>query len=168
VASTPEFALERLLQSLTQAEIDFVVVGGVAVVVQGSPRFTRDLDICYATDQKNLDRLGQLLMELDARLRGIEKDVPFVPDGRTLRHAQMLNLTTRDGDLDLLASPAGSPGYPALKRKASRIDLSGHTVLIASIDDLIAMKSAAGRPQDLVDLESLRVARRHGRRQPDC
>ncbi|HEV3048101.1 MAG TPA: nucleotidyl transferase AbiEii/AbiGii toxin family protein [Solirubrobacteraceae bacterium] len=166
MASTPEFALERLLQSLTQAEIDFVVVGGVAVVVQSSPRFTRDLDICYATDQANLDKLGELLTALGARLRGAEEDVPFVPDGRTLKHTQMLTLTTRDGDIDLLTDPAGSPGYAALKRKASHIDLNGCTALIASVDDLIAMKSAAGRPQDLVDLESLRVARRRARNQP--
>lgn len=164
MASSPEFALERLLHRLTRANVDFVVIGGVAVIVQGSPRFTKDLDISYATDQANLDRLGALLVELGARLRDVDEDLPFVPDSRTLRHAQMLTLTTPEGDLDLIADPAGSPGYPSLRRRASRIELGGETVLIASIDDLIAMKTAAGRPQDAVDLESLHVARRRARR----
>jgi predicted nucleotidyltransferase len=164
VASRSEFALGALLSQLVNADVDFVVVGGVAVIVQGAPRFTRDLDICCATDQPNLDRLGAVLVELDARLRGIDEDVPFVPDGKTLRHTPMLTLTTRDGDIDLLVDPDGSPGYKALRRKASQIELDGFTVLIASIDDLIAMKSAAGRPQDLIDLESLEIARRRVRR----
>lgn len=164
MASGSEFALGKLLGHLVRADVDFVVVGGVAVIVQGSPRFTKDLDICYAADRANLDRLGALLVELGARLRGVEEDLPFVPDGRTLERTQMLTLTTRAGDIDLLVDPDGSPGYASLKRKASRIDLDGIIVLVASIEDMIAMKSAAGRPQDLVDLESLQVARRRLRR----
>ncbi len=162
--SGPEFALSRLLRRLVDAAVDFVVVGGVAVVVQASPRFTKDLDICYSTEQANLDRLGAVLTELGARLRGVEHDVPFVPDGLTLRRTQMLTLTTRDGDLDLLVDPDGSPGYEGLRRNASRVDLEGSTVFVASIEDLIAMKRAAGRPQDLLDLESLEIARRRMRR----
>lgn len=160
----PEFALSRLLGRLVKAGVDFVVIGGVAVIVQGSPRFTKDLDICYATDRANLDRLGELMVSLDARLRGIEEDLPFVPDASTLRQASMLTLTTREGDIDLLSDPPGSPGYAALKRRASSIDVNGNLVLIASIDDLIAMKAAAGRPQDIVDLESLEIARQRLRR----
>jgi predicted nucleotidyltransferase len=162
--SRPEFALSRLLRRLVRADLDFVVIGGVAVIVHASPRFTKDLDITYSTLPANLDRLGSVLVELGARLRGVEADLPFVPDGRTLAHAQMLTLTTPDGDIDLLADPDGSPGYAALRRNASRIDLEGVTVLVASIDDLIAMKRAAARPQDLVDLESLEIARRRLRR----
>jgi hypothetical protein len=168
VASGSEFALGRLLRHLVQADVDFVVIGGVAVIVQGSPRFTKDLDICYATDPANLDRLGALLVKLGAQLRGVEEDLPFVPDGRTLAYAQMLTLSTRDGDINLLVDPDGSPGYAALRRKASRIELDGITVPVASIENMIAMKSAAGRPQDLVDLESLEVARRHRRRGPSA
>lgn len=151
--------------------VDFVVIGGVAVVVQASPRFTRDLDIAYATDTANLERLGALLVSLDARLRGIEEDVPFIPDARTLRHTQMLTLTTRDGDLDLLVDPPGSPGYPALRRHADIVELDGDSVRIASLEDLIEMKRAAGRPQDDIDIESLEVARsrlRGIRHKPDA
>lgn len=159
----PELRLRALLQRLTEHGVDFVIVGGVAVILQASPRFTRDLDICYAPEQENLDRLGEVLVELGAKLRGIEEDLPFVPDARALRHTQMLTLVTADGGLDLLVEPEGSPSYPALRRRADDIDLDGIGVRVASIDDLIAMKRAAGRPQDLVDLESLELARRRRR-----
>jgi hypothetical protein len=169
VASWPDFRPTALIRALVRSEVDFVVIGGVAVVVQASPRFTRDLDISYATDAENLQRLGALLLALDARLRGVDDDVPFVPDARTLRHAQMLTLTTRDGDLDLLVDPPGSPGYPALRRHADVVDLDGDPVPIASLEDLIEMKRAAGRPQDELDIEALEAARarlRGARRRP--
>jgi hypothetical protein len=170
VASWPDFRPAALIGALVRAGVDFVVIGGVAVVVQASPRFTRDLDISYATDIANLERLGTLLVALDARLRGAEDDLPFSPDARTLRHAQMLTLTTRDGDLDLLVNPPGSPGYPALRRHADIVDLDGDSVRIASLEDLVEMKRAVGRPQDEVDIESLEVARsrlRGARHKPD-
>jgi hypothetical protein len=159
VTSWPEFRPTTLLGLLARAGVDFVVIGGVAVVVQASPRFTRDLDICYSTSPANLARLGELLVSLDARLRGIEEDLPFVPDARTLRRAGVLTLTTREGDLDLLVDPAGSPGYAALRRRADLIALGGAEVRVASLEDLIAMKRAAGRAQDQIDVESLEVAR---------
>jgi hypothetical protein len=159
----PELRLRDLLQRLTERGVDFVVVGGVAVIMQASPRFTKDLDICYAPAQENLDRLGSVLTELGAKLRGVDDDLPFVPDWRALRQTQMLTLTTPDGGLDLLVEPDGSPGYSMLRRRADQIDIEGVVVRVASIDDLIAMKRAAGRPQDLVDLESLEIARRRRR-----
>jgi hypothetical protein len=169
VASWPDFRPTALIGALVQAGVDFVVIGGVAVVVQASPRFTRDLDISYAIDTANLERLGALLVSLDARLRDVEEDVPFTADARTLRRTQMLTLTTRDGDLDLLAYPPGSPGYPSLRRHADIVELEGASVRIASLEDLIEMKRAAGRPQDQIDVESLEVARsriRGKRRKP--
>jgi hypothetical protein len=162
----PEFRLRALLRSLTEGGVDFVVIGGVAVVLHASPRLTKDLDICYAAEPNNLERLAKVLIELGARLRGIEEDLPFVPDERTLRRTQILTLTTADGGLDLLVDPDGSPGYRALRRRSDEMDFEGITVRVASIDDLIAMKRAAGRPQDVVDLESLEIARRRVRRGP--
>jgi predicted nucleotidyltransferase len=156
----PELRLLALLRRLTEGGVDFVVVGGVAVILQASPRFTKDLDICYASGQENLDRLGAVLVELEARLRDVDEDLPFTPDARTLRQTQILTLTTGDGSLDLLAAPDGSPGYATLRRRADRMDLDGVVVHVASVEDLLAMKRAAGRPQDVVDLESLEVARR--------
>jgi hypothetical protein len=159
VASQPEYRPGALVQALVDGGVDFVIVGGVAVVLQAMPRFTKDLDICYATAQDNLDALGQVLVRLTARLRGIPESVPFVPDGRTLRQTQMLCLTTPSGDIDLLVNPDGAPDYETLRERASVMELSDRRVRIASIEDMLAMKRAAGRPQDLVDIESLEAAR---------
>lgn len=155
-----------LLRRLAGADVDFVVVGGVAVVVQALPRFTRDLDICYSTDAANLERIAHVLSDIRARLRGIDDDLPFVPDARQLRQTQILTLTTTEGELDLLVNPAGAPAYADLRARADAIELDGFTVRIASIGDLLAMKRAAGRPQDLIDVEALEIARRRGGRRP--
>jgi hypothetical protein len=159
VASQPEYRPGALVQALVDGGVDFVIVGGVAVVLQAMPRFTKDLDICYATSQDNLDALGQVLVRLTARLRGIPESVPFVPDGHSLRRTQILCLTTPVGDIDLLVNPDGAPDYETLRERASVMELSGRRVRIASIEDMLAMKRAAGRPQDLVDIESLEAAR---------
>jgi hypothetical protein len=164
--ANPELRLRVLLRRLSEGGVDFVVIGGVAVILQASPRFTKDLDICYASGQENLDRLGAVLIRLGAKLRAADEDLPFVPDGRTLRQTQILTLVTADGGIDLLVDPDGSPGYAALRRKASEVDVDGIVVRVASIEDLIAMKRAAGRPQDVVDIESLEIARRRLRRKP--
>jgi nucleotidyltransferase AbiEii toxin of type IV toxin-antitoxin system len=149
-----------LLTRLADAGVDFVVIGGIAVVAHGHIRTTRDLDITYGTTPENLETLGRALVALDARLRGVAEVVPFIPDGRTLRGAELLTLETSLGSLDLLAKPPGAPAYPALKMGAEPIELDGREVLIASIEDLIAMKRAAGRPRDLDDIEALEEIRR--------
>jgi predicted nucleotidyltransferase len=164
VVKWPDYHPTALVRALVEAGVDFVVVGGVAVVLQAMPRFTKDLDICYSTARDNLDALGSVLVALEARLRGIPETVPFVPDGRTLRRTQIMCLTTTEGDIDLLVDPEGAPAYNTLRRRADVMELGGHSVRIASIEDMLAMKRAAGRPQDLVDIESLEAARRRGRR----
>jgi predicted nucleotidyltransferase len=69
-------------------------------------------------------------------------------------------MVTDEGELDVLARPAGSPGYEALRRNADRYDVDGFSVLVASIDDLIAMKQAAGRTKDLAAVEELEAIKR--------
>jgi predicted nucleotidyltransferase len=160
VASFPELRLEALLGRLARAEVDFVVVGGVAVAFQGYGRATKDLDITYATDRENLGRLAAVLVAAHARLRGVAEDVPFVADERTLARTRLLTLDTDDGGLDLLAQPPGAPRYATMRDRADRVDLDGLVIAIAALDDLLAMKRAAGRPQDLADIEALEVARR--------
>jgi predicted nucleotidyltransferase len=162
--SEPDIA--ALLGRLARAGVDFVVIGGVAVIAHGYERITKDLDICYSPEPTNLETLGQVLVELGAQLRGLDEDVPFVPDARTLRRTQILTLHTPEGGLDLLVDPNGSPGYEELKRKARHITFEGCDVLIASIPDLLAMKRAANRPQDQTDIEALTAIQRLQREAP--
>jgi hypothetical protein len=146
---------EGILRRLTARGVDYVLIGGIAAVLHGSSRNTFDLDICFATDPGNLEALGAVLVGLRARLRGVEEDVPFVPDAATLRKVQTLTLATDLGDFDVLSRPDGAPGYEALRRAADRYDVGDFSVLVASVADLIAMKRAAGRDKDLLDVGEL-------------
>lgn len=135
------------------------------MVFHGSARITQDLDICFAPDQENLNALGSALIELGARLRGVEEDVPFVPDGEALRRLSIVTLDTAEGPIDLLRTPPGAPPYAELRLRADRVDIDGIAVLVASLDDLEAMKRAGNRPKDKIDLEEIEVIRRlRGRR----
>jgi hypothetical protein len=160
LAEWPEFRPAALLGRLAAANVDFVVVGGLAAIGHGSGIITRDLDIIYAGDHANLDRLGSALVDLDARLRGVAETVPFVPDGPTLRRTQILTLDSPDGPIDLLVRPSGSPPYEVVRERAVLATVDGIEVPIADIDDLIAMKRAAGRPKDLIAIEELEAIKR--------
>ena len=137
-----------------------MVIGGVAVAMQGYGRATKDLDITYATHPANLEALGAVLVAAGARLRGVPENVPFVPNGRTLRHTQILTLDTVDGGLDLLVDPSGAPPYKTLRSRSELVDYEGLQVRIVGLEDLLSMKRAAHRPQDLADVEALETARR--------
>jgi hypothetical protein len=136
-------------------DVDFVVIGGVAAVLHGSARATFDLDVCFASNAENLEALGSTLVGLRAQLRGVSEAVPFVPDAAALRRVEVLTLTTTAGDLDVLRAPSGAPRYDVLRGHADRFDVGGFEVRVASVEDLIAMKTAAGRPKDLGDVEEL-------------
>src|SRR5581483_7761917 len=140
----PPLSADQILRRLVERGVDFVVIGGIAAVLHGSARKTFELDICFATDDDNLAALGDVLTTLGARLKGDQEDVPFVPDAGTLRQAERLTLVTSLGELDVLPRPSGAPAYRELREHADRYDLGGFNVSVASIDDLIAMKQAAG------------------------
>ncbi|MBB4663799.1 nucleotidyl transferase AbiEii/AbiGii toxin family protein [Conexibacter arvalis] len=160
MASAPELQLVELLHRLAGSGTDFVVVGGVAVAVQGYGRTTKDLDITYATNAANLERLGTVLIELRARLRGVGEEVPFVPDAATLKRITILTLDTDAGPLDLLLRPDGAPPYERMRERADVVDLDGAEIRVVDIDDLLSMKRAAGRPQDLADIDALEAVKR--------
>jgi predicted nucleotidyltransferase len=155
MADWPVFEPQRILGLLTTRGVDFVLIGGYAAVLHGSPRVTRDLDVCYATDTENLRALARVLDELNARLAGVEEDLPFAADERTLSRVELLTLDTDAGRLDLLTAPAGFRGYERLRANAARYDIGGFLVKVAEIEDLISMKAAAGRPKDLADIAEL-------------
>ncbi len=148
-----------LLRALVEAGVDFVVIGGVAGGAHGSSYPTYDVDIAYSREPANLERLAAALRSLGARLRGAPADVPFQLDARSLRAGGNFTFDTSLGPLDILAYPEGAPSYPKLKAAALSISLQEDTVLVASLDHLIAMKEAAGRTKDkLMALEYRKLA----------
>jgi hypothetical protein len=136
-----------------------VLIGGVAARLHGSPSLTRDVDICHAHDAGNLERLAGVLRDVHARLRGVDDDAPFLLDARTLQAGGSFTFSTDVGDLDVLAVPAGVRGFDDLAGSAERVDLGEVTVLVATLDDLIRMKRAAGRPKDRAEVEILAALR---------
>jgi hypothetical protein len=143
-----KFELRRLISTLNEHDVEFVVIGGVAVVAHGAPLATADLDICYSRQQENLQRLAWALHSLNARLRGAPEDVPFLLDDQTLARGDHFTFVTDAGDLDVIATPAGSAGFDQLATNATRADYGGGPILVASVEDLIRMKRASGRQKD--------------------
>lgn len=160
--SAGDFDIEAMLQALDEHGVEFIVVGGIAGRLHGSPTVTQDLDVCYERSRENLDRLATALQHLDARLRGAPADVPFHLDGETLEAGGNFTFTTSAGPLDILAYPAGTDGYTSLTGNAEELDLDGFTVRIAGLDDLIRMKVAAGRAKDRIEVEVLTAIRDRG------
>lgn len=149
----------RGLRVLDEHGVRFVVIGGVAGTLHGSPSITQDLDICYDRRADNLERLAAALVGINARLRGAPPDVPILLDAQTLARGDSFTFDTDVGPLDILGTPWGSVGFDALAANAQRFELDGLTVLVASLDDLMAMKRASGRTKDLVELENLGALR---------
>ena len=153
------------LRTLHRHGVAYVLIGGLAGRAAGSPTVTNDTDVCYARDRPNLERLAAALVELEARLRGVDDDVPFILDAKTLEAGGNFTFETRAGALDILAVPAGTRGYDDLVANATPADLGdGLVVDIWSLDDLIRMKRAAGRPKDRIELEILAAVREESQR----
>ena len=161
------------LATLQRHAVRFVIIGGVAGRLWGSPTVTNDLDICFDRTADNLGRLASALAELGAKLRGVDDDVPFRLDAKTLAAGQNFTFMTDVGPLDVLGLPAGISNFDELAVNATTFDLGeGLTVAVCDLDDLIRMKRAAGRPKDRIELEVLgavREEREHDRptRKPD-
>jgi hypothetical protein len=154
------FAPLDAIEALIGQRVRFVVIGGFAAQLLGSSLLTGDLDICYSRDDENLGRLAKALQGLHARLRGAPKGVPFVLDPKTLRAGDHFTFETDAGALDCLGTPSGIPGgFEELERASEELEIDAYRVKVASIDDLIRMKRAAGRPKDLRVVEELGALR---------
>jgi hypothetical protein len=149
---------DAMVACLNRHGVQYVLIGGLAAVLHGSPQVTFDADICPARDPENLGRLAAALREMKARLRAADAPdgVAFSCDASFLAGVQMLNLVTAHGDLDVSFEPSGTEGYPDLVRRASRMTLKGESVSVAALEDVIRSKEAAGRLKDQAALPILR------------
>jgi hypothetical protein len=146
----------RVLRLLSDRNVEFVVIGGFAARIWGSPTITNDLDLCYATTRSNVELLAAVLNEIEARLRDFPADLPFVLDARTLSLGNSFTFETSAGNVDCLATPSGTTGFDDLARNSKALDLGdGLIVHFASLADVIRMKRAADRPKDRIEVEIL-------------
>lgn len=153
-----------MLLALVDGGARFVLIGGLAASMRGSPVITGDLDICYARDPENLERLASVLRGLGATLRGVDDDVPFQLDARTLAAGDSFTFNTAHGALDCLGTPAGTAGFDDLDADATSEEVGATTIRVCSLDALERMKRASGRPKDLVALEWIRATREESER----
>lgn len=162
--------VRAIVELLGRHRVDYLLIGGIAARLWGSPLLTDHVDICPATDAANLRRLAAALNEVDARFRppGLERGAPTPSwDERAFRPhlGGSLALTCSLGWLDLWFRPDGTGGYADLIKRASDVEVTGAVVKLASLDDIIRSKEASGRPRDLERLPHLRELRREIERQ---
>ncbi|MEM6733511.1 MAG: hypothetical protein AAF658_18270, partial [Myxococcota bacterium] len=139
---------EALLRRLTDGEVEFILVGGMAAAAHGSARATQDIDIVYARTPRNIDALVESLLPLDPYLRGAPPGLPFTFDSETVRRGMNFTLTTVLGDLDLLGEITGGGNYSELLDHTVILTLFGQDCLCLGLEKLIHVKRSAGRPKD--------------------
>ena len=150
---------DALLQTLSRAGVEYIVVGGVAAVIHGSVRLTRDLDVVYSRKPDNLERLVNCLAPHAPYLRGAPPGLPFQWDVETLTRGLNFTLTTDLGDLDLLGEITGGGAYEALRGHSRTVSAFGVDCLCLELDWLVRVKRAVGRPRDLEAIAELEVLR---------
>jgi hypothetical protein len=153
---------EALIGALTDREVDYVIVGAVAMVLHGSARVTRDLDICYSRDAATLERLAAALEPFAPALRDAPEGLPFVLDAATLRAGLNFTLTSSAGDIDLLGEMAGVGDHSVARRLSESMMIYVREVRVLSLDGLERAKRAAGRLKDLADLAEIIEIRQRG------
>jgi hypothetical protein len=158
-----------LLEVVVRHRLRFVVIGGVAERLLGSPRTTDDFDICPSTSRENLQRLAAALNELEARFRTEGAPGGFEPpeqwNARSFGSYTSLALITRYGFFDVWFRPDGTGGYTDLIKRALDVDVGGAKVKVAHLDDILRNKEAIGGPKYLSHLPLLRELQRSRRKQ---
>ena len=134
-------SLGDLLGGLLDAGVDFILVGGLAAVIQGAPVTTMDVDVVHSQSPQNIARLFAFLRSVDAVQRRLD-DKLIEPKERDLSGKGHVLLTTRIGPLDVLAVIEGGRSYEDLLGHTVEIDLRGHTLRVLNLETLIELKKS--------------------------
>ena len=158
---------EALLRTLDRGGVDFILIGGVAAILHGSARLTLDLDVVYSRTRDNIERLVHALAPHHPYPRGAPDGLPFKWDAETLRNGLNFTLKTDFGDFDLRGEAVGGGTYEMLLPQTIEMNAYGISFRCVTIETLIRLKRAAGRPKDfenIAELEALmeEIERREG------
>ncbi len=140
--------LKEAIRRFHSAGIEFILIGGLAMLAHGANTLTQDVDLAYALDSQNIERLAAFLPTIHARVLGRPANDNFVITPERLQRVRFLNLDTDLGAVDVMRDIPGVDSFEGLAQRAVSIDFGGFTVRVASLDDLISMKRAANRPKD--------------------
>jgi predicted nucleotidyltransferase len=160
--ATEKPRLVQIAEHLQRHGVEFLVIGGQAAVLHGSPLPTFDVDFCYRRTAENLERLARALPELHPTLRGAPPDLPFRLDAQSLALGANFTFSTDFGPLDLLGWVEPFGPYEALLPRAEQMAVGPVTVSVIGLDDLITIKRHINRAKDqlaLVQLEALKRLR---------
>jgi hypothetical protein len=151
----PPLDVDRITTTLRRHDVDFAVIGGIAVLAHGHPRATFDLDFVADLAIDNMRRLAAALTELEATVRRVDADLLDVDPTDTEQLASGANWTmvTRAGWLDFMPGAAGARDYEQIVGDA--IAVRDGAFRVVGLDDLIRMKRASGRPKDIDDIAAL-------------
>lgn len=153
--------LERIAALLQRHRVQFIVIGGQAEYIFGSPRVTFDIDLCYRRTTENLENLAAALKELKVSLRGAPKDLPIILDARALALGNNYTFETpNDGDLDFLGYVEPLGDYDRLDKTASNYEVGDLQLRVIALDDLITVKQHINRPKDRESLYQLLAIKR--------
>ncbi len=147
----------RIIPWLVEHEIEFVLIDSVAAIAHGSARATYDIDVVYSRNDRNLERIADAIATIQPYLRGAPPGLPFAWDEATLRNGLNFTLTTSLGELDLLGEVAGGGRYEQLAADTVELELFGVTCRCVTLERLIQIKRAAGRPKDLEAIAELQA-----------
>jgi hypothetical protein len=147
---------ERILRALSEHDVNYVLIGGLAVQTHGHVRTRASsvVELIPAPDPANLRRLAAALRELEARvLNPGQEDTPI--DAKMLPRATIWQFATKDGGIDVMHEVPGGRSYKELSAHSLNVQLGEIEVPVVGLDDLIQMKLARGRPVDLADVAAL-------------
>jgi hypothetical protein len=147
----------RILKLLSESQIDFVVIGGVAAIMHGSVYVTRDVDVCMRFDEPNLKKLSNALGPFHPKHRITPQRLPFTIDDRNWQGLKNLYLATDIGILDCLSDVLGVGGYEEALKASELVRGEFGEFKTLTLDALIRAKEAAGREKDLLVLRELRI-----------
>ena len=152
------FDPSRIFETLDRHAVNYLTIGAWAVIAHGYVRATADIDFVARLDEQNMNRLASALKELNARLRGVDADKLDIDphDPQVLISGASFTMDTDAGPLDFLNDVPGAADYDVMRARARQADAGGTTVWVVGYEDLIRMKEASGREQDLLDIHQLR------------
>ena len=159
-------SLEDVVQRMNEHGVQFIIIGGWAAIIHGAARTTNDVDLVYGRDPDNLRRLVEALRPWDPYLHGAPPGLPFRWDAETLRAGLNFTLTTSHGHIDILGEVAGGGFYEQLLPFTQTVTAFGQTARVVTLERLIILKRAAGRPKDLeviAELQALLEEQARGR-----
>jgi predicted nucleotidyltransferase len=154
--------LRELLARLIEADVRFVLVGGLAVNAWGYLRATRDIDFVPDPDPANLARLDALLRDLSGKVDVDGKLLEGSAISTFLRTGDRTLVVTELGQVDVLQGLPQVPVFAALEEEAKDVDLDGFVVRVCSLEHLIQMKRSSQRPRDREDLAALEAVEEKG------